>query len=97
MHRDIKPENFILAEKNNKQSEVKMIDFGLAKILTKPDQIMKKTKGSPFYIAPEVLKNSYTMKCDVWSMGVLMYVMLMGKYPFHASSTDELFDNIKTE
>ena len=69
VHRDIKPENFLLM-KNDFDSTIKMIDFGLAKITTnKP--FMSKVTGSPYYIAPEVLNGSYNMQCDVWSMGIL--------------------------
>lgn len=56
---------------------------------------MSKVAGSPNYIAPEVLNGRYTMKCDIWSMGVLLYVMLTGCYPFVGNSNDELFEKIK--
>jgi calcium-dependent protein kinase len=73
-----------------------MIDFGLAVELKAPDQIMNLITGSPYYIAPEILSGQYTMKCDIWAMGILMYVMLCGKYPFTGRTNTELFEAIKT-
>ena len=50
--------------------------------------------GSPYYVAPEVIKCSYNIKCDIWAMGVLMYVMMNGHYPFQGKSDTELFESI---
>ena len=77
VHRDIKPENFLLTTKH-KRAELRMIDFGLSKKLDNANSSMKKTIGSPYYIPPEVLKGSYTLKCDVWSMAIILYVMIVG-------------------
>ena len=71
----IKPENFLLMQKSD-NAKIKMIDFGLAKKLDNPSIAMNKIAGSPFYIAPEVLDGNYTMTCDVWSMGIILYVMM---------------------
>ena len=57
-HRDIKPENFLLYKEDD-SGHIKLIDFGLAKVVT-PNEIMNKPNGTPYYIAPEVLKGSYT-------------------------------------
>ena len=51
--------------------------------------------GSPFYVSPQVLQGSYTIQCDVWSMGVLMYLMLSGNYPFNGNTQQQLFNVIK--
>ena len=66
VHRDIKPENIML----NKDGHVTLIDFGLSK--QKDVKGMKSIVGSPYYVAPEVLQGKYGMKCDVWSLGVIL-------------------------
>ena len=60
---------------------IKLIDFGLAKKVD-PKEVMSTPNGTPYYIAPEVLKGSYTTQCDNWSMGVVLYIMLCGKPAF---------------
>ena len=77
MHRDLKPEN-ILFDSKSANSNLKVIDFGAS---TKFDHNEKMTKriGTPFYVAPEILlKKPYDEKCDVWSLGVIMYILLCG-------------------
>lgn len=91
-HRDIKPENFLLYKEND-DSFIKLIDFGLAKRVSK-NEVMNAPNGTPYYIAPEVLKGSYTTQCDNWSMGVVMYIMLSGKPPFGGKSNKEIIDNV---
>ena len=56
---------------------------------------MNQTIGSPFYVSKEVLEGSYKMSCDLWAMGVMMYAMLAGRYPFNGNDNDTLFRNIK--
>jgi calcium-dependent protein kinase len=103
VHRDIKPEN-ILVEKYDKKSKkkhdedeinIKLIDFGASNFF-KTNQILTLKIGSPYYIAPEVLNKSYNEKCDIWSAGVVLYVMLTGNFPFVGATTQQLFENIKT-
>lgn len=79
--------------KENDDSYVKLIDFGLAKRVTK-DEVMTAPNGTPYYIAPEVLKGSYTTQCDNWSMGVVLFIMLSGKPPFGGKSNKEIIDNV---
>ena len=55
---------------------------------------MKETCGTPYYIAPEVLDGKYNEKCDVWSIGVIMYIMLCGYPPFNGSNDSEIAKNI---
>ena len=84
-HRDLKPENFMLARKVTDKydpPELKLIDFGLAQTHVTQDLVMKKLVGTPYYIAPGVLEGKYSIKCDVWSLGVIMYIMLYGNAPF---------------
>lgn len=91
-HRDIKPENFLLYKEGD-ESHIKLIDFGLAKRVI-PNEIMNKPNGTPYYIAPEVLKGSYTTQCDVWSMGVIMFIMLCGKPPFGGKQNKDIINNV---
>jgi len=82
-----------LLYKENDDSFVKLIDFGLAKRVSK-NEVMNAPNGTPYYIAPEVLKGSYTTQCDNWSMGVVMFIMLSGKPPFGGRSNKEIIDNV---
>ena len=97
MHRDIKPENIMFTKKINKKNrkfEIKLIDFGTAKVFLKGK---KETKfiGTSYYIAPEVLKESYDQKCDVWSCGVIMYILLCGYPPFNGNTNNDIYNAIK--
>lgn len=93
-HRDIKPENFLLYKEND-DTHIKLIDFGLAKKVAK-NELMSTPNGTPYYIAPEVLKGSYTTQCDTWSMGVVMYIMLTGRPPFGGKNNNEILQNVMT-
>lgn len=79
--------------KEDDDSYIKLIDFGLAKRVSK-NEVMNSPNGTPYYIAPEVLKGSYTTQCDNWSMGVVMFIMLSGKPPFGGRSNKEIIDNV---
>jgi len=82
-HRDLKPENLLYSERNF-QSILKLTDFGFAKEVTQKG--LETPCFTPYYAAPEVLneKQRYDMSCDVWSMGVIMYVLLCGYPPFYS-------------
>ncbi|KAE8677222.1 Calcium-dependent protein kinase 17 [Hibiscus syriacus] len=86
IHRDIKPENFLLLSKEE-SSPLKATDFGLS-IFFKPGQVFKDIVGSAYYIAPEVLKGRYGPEADIWSLGVILYILLSGSPPFWAASED---------
>lgn len=91
-HRDIKPENFLLYKEKDPDN-IKLIDFGLAKKLSE-NEIMNNPNGTAYYIAPEVLKGDYTVKCDVWSMGVVLYIMMCGRPPFKGKTNPEIISNV---
>ena len=94
IHRDLKPENILITQKNKDGfNYIKIIDFGTAILFNKKD---KKITGSIYYIAPEVIspERNYTNKCDVWSCGVIMYILLTGKPPFNGSSDEEILTKI---
>eukprot|EP01017_Pseudomicrothorax_dubius_P023101 TRINITY_DN2479_c0_g6_i1.p1 TRINITY_DN2479_c0_g6~~TRINITY_DN2479_c0_g6_i1.p1 ORF type:complete len:402 (+),score=120.69 TRINITY_DN2479_c0_g6_i1:84-1289(+) len=84
VHRDLKPEN-VLYETGKDDSLIKVIDFGTSKVFD-PNQKMTQKFGTPYYIAPEVLRGKYDEKCDVWSIGVIAYVLLCGYPPFNGGS-----------
>uniref|UniRef100_A0A7S1TCK7 Calmodulin n=1 Tax=Compsopogon caeruleus TaxID=31354 RepID=A0A7S1TCK7_9RHOD len=86
-HRDIKPENFLFVEPDE-DSELKAIDFGLSCFL-QADEVAHDVVGTPIYIAPEVLRRSYTTKADIWSAGVVLYILLSGKLPFYGTNEKE--------
>lgn len=75
-HRDLKPENILIDVKNG--GSIKVIDFGTSQTYDANDHTMHQMYGTPYYIAPEVLFGKYTEKCDLWSIGVILYVMLSG-------------------
>ncbi|KAG0455189.1 hypothetical protein HPP92_024148 [Vanilla planifolia] len=84
MHRDLKPENFLYAN-NKENAALKAIDFGLS-VIFKPGERFSEIVGSPYYMAPEVLKRNYGPEVDVWSAGVILYILLCGVPPFWAET-----------
>ena len=73
-----------------KNFELKLIDFGCSKIFTKYKTNFKDTIGTLIYCSPEVLRNNYNNKCDIWSCGVIMYVLLSGHFPFFGKTEEEI-------
>ncbi len=95
IHRDLKPENILIENSEDKNKEyfnIKIIDFGTCEIL-KNKKLTEKI-GTSFYIAPEVLKNGYNEKCDLWSCGVILYILLFGSPPFYGKNEKETFQKI---
>lgn len=97
-HRDLKPENFLFQD-SSEDPEIKLIDFGLSKRFGVPDGGTPKVKmntivGTPYYVAPEVLKGNYDFKCDIWSLGIILYILLCGYPPFEGDNHKEIFKNV---
>ncbi|MBA0580777.1 hypothetical protein Gorai_022981 [Gossypium raimondii] len=92
MHRDLKPENFLFVN-NEEDSPLKAIDFGLS-IFFKPGDILNDVVGSPYYVAPEVLRKHYGPEADVWSAGVITYILLSGVPPFWGETEQEIFNEV---
>ncbi|XP_010542759.1 PREDICTED: calcium-dependent protein kinase 24-like [Tarenaya hassleriana] len=86
IHRDLKPENFLFAN-GSESAQLKAIDFGLS-IFFKPGQVFGEIVGSPYYMAPEVLRRNYGPEIDVWSAGVILYILLCGVPPFWAETEE---------
>lgn len=93
VHRDLKPENILLDDKNDTLL-IKLIDWGGARYYQK-NKKMSKLHGTPYYIAPEVLNADYDEKCDIWSAGVILYILLCGYPPFGGDSEEEIMEEVK--
>lgn len=95
VHRDLKPENMLMTD-DTKDAAVKITDFGLSKITDGHSAVMKTPCGTPGYIAPEVLHmKGYGREVDMWSTGVIVYILLCGFPPFYAENDALLFQQIK--
>ena len=93
LHRDLKLQNILL--KNN---VIKICDFGFAKEMSASTNFLRSIKGTPLYIAPEILhKKPYSHKVDVWSFGIILYELTTGRTPFYASTLNELTPKIMHE
>ncbi|KMZ63593.1 Calcium-dependent protein kinase [Zostera marina] len=91
-HRDLKPENFLFVGEEE-DSALKATDFGLS-LFYKPGEIFSEVVGSPYYVAPEVLRKYYGPEADVWSAGVILYILLSGVPPFWAETEAGIFKEI---
>jgi calcium-dependent protein kinase len=93
VHRDLKPENILLDDKSNKYI-LKIIDWGGARYFSN-NKKMSSISGTPYYIAPEVLNEIYDEKCDIWSCGVILYILLCGYPPFNGDSDNDIMKAVK--
>ena len=86
VHRDLKPENICL---DNDQS-IKLIDFGTARKFTQGKKL-RQVIGTPFYMAPEIFnEKKYNEKADMWSLGIIMYILLTGKAPYFGNDDEKI-------
>merc|ERR1712227_385129 len=92
VHRDLKPEN-ILLEKAKNLENIKIIDFGLASYFDAKDPLKDKT-GTAYYIAPEVIAGQYDNKCDIWSAGIILYILISGCPPFFGNDEREILKRV---
>ena len=95
IHRDIKPENLLFSSKEIDTGVIKVSDFGLARFVT-DETFATTTCGTPGYVAPEILSEKpYKEGCDLWSVGVVLFILLSGQPPFYHDDNFELFEQIK--
>lgn len=95
VHRDLKPENVIFSS-DREDAEIKITDFGLAKMDVRDNNSLKTACGTPNYVAPEVLESKpYGFPVDMWSLGVILYILLCGFPPFIANDNCQLYIRIK--
>ncbi|KFK37447.1 hypothetical protein AALP_AA4G258000 [Arabis alpina] len=92
VHRDLKPENFLFTS-SREESDLKLIDFGLSDFI-RPDERLNDIVGSAYYVAPEVLHRSYSLEADIWSIGVITYILLCGSRPFWARTESGIFRTV---
>jgi calcium-dependent protein kinase len=92
-HRDLKPENLLLGSPAE-DAPIKVIDFGLSKIFNSSNHKMSTKVGTAYYVSPEVLAGDYDEKCDIWSAGVILYILLTGEPPFNGANDNEIYKKI---
>jgi calcium-dependent protein kinase len=95
-HRDLKPENLLLATKEPiERNTLKIIDFGFARQFRAGTMLTTKA-GTAYYISPQVLDGRYDQTADLWSCGVIMFVLLCGKPPFNGNTEEDIMANVRT-
>ena len=93
-HRDLKPENILLKSPDD-DTDIRIADFGFSKMITDDAQILMTSCGTPVYVAPEVLKGrGYGKEVDLWSIGVITYVLLCGYPPFYGDALEEILSAV---
>ena len=98
VHRDLKPDNImILPKKGENNIIIKIMDFGFSKIVSKEEKLMEGL-GTLYYAAPELIENlPYNLEVDIWSLGVIIYYIFTGRYPFTGKNEDEIEEKILEE
>ncbi|CAK0800770.1 unnamed protein product [Prorocentrum cordatum] len=94
VHRDLKLENFLYEKRGG--DHLKLIDFGFSRIWVADQSTMGIALGSLYYVAPEVLDKNYGATCDLWSMGVIAFVLLTGCFPFGGTTRSQTIKRIRT-
>ncbi len=101
VHTDIKPENILIEKIMKKRDEelcdVKLLEFGCSSSLKNNPSNDIPIRNLPYYVSPEIIDRKYNAKCDIWSIGIIMYEMLYGKKPFIGNNYNEVINNIKTQ
>jgi calcium-dependent protein kinase len=90
VHRDLKLENLLMSDAT-KHAVLKVTDFGLSTFLVSDTEVLRDHVGSAWYIAPEVLRGAYSKQADIWSCGVILYLLLSGAPPFDGASEEEVY------
>ena len=93
VHGDIKPQNIHYKDAKS-DAIVKLIDFGTSRRVNQ-EHAMHGVFGTVYYLAPEVIEGTYSEKCDVWAVGVILYILLCGEPPFNGETDAEIVENIK--
>ena len=92
VHRDLKPENILLEigdDNTYDYAKLKLVDFGTA--VPHQKKMLTSLTGTAYYMAPEVVAGKYNNKCDIWSIGVIAFMLISGKAPFYGKSNDQIF------
>ncbi|CAI5514963.1 unnamed protein product [Closterium sp. Naga37s-1] len=92
IHRDLKPENFLVSSEEE-GAPLKAVDFGLSAFY-RPGHPLHTVAGSAFYMAPEVIRGSYGPEADLWSVGVVLYILLSGSPPFWGETNEGIFEEV---
>ena len=99
VHRDLKPDNIMIIQKKGENNNIiiKIMDFGFSKIVSKEEKLMEGL-GTLYYAAPELIQNlPYNLEVDIWSLGVIIYYIFTGCYPFNGKNEDEIEEKIVEE
>ena len=89
VHRDIKPDNVMISD----DLTVKILDFGLANVCHEREDLTT-VIGTPYYVAPEVLRGHYSEECDMWSVGVVLFILLSSRLPFMGDTPEDLLTKV---
>jgi calcium-dependent protein kinase len=93
IHRDLKPENILLVDSDG-ELNIKVADFG-SSVLIDPNAKLTGCAGSAYYVAPEVIEGTYNELCDLWSCGIILFIMLTGRPPYAGSNERQILENVR--